>query len=165
VEGKAYFDAVKCIGCGECVARCPEEAVKLNWETEIPDFTERMVEYAYGLWLTHKEKMGYINFVIDVTPECDCFDISQRTIVSDIGILASRDPVALDKACYDLVNNNIGKKDSILKVGHQSGENKFKGLHKETRGDLQFSYAEQLGMGTTEYELIDLSKKPKTQSI
>ena len=164
IEGKAYFDSVKCIGCGECVARCPEEAVKLNWETEIPDFTERMVEYAYGLWVIHKEKMGYINFVIDVTPECDCFDISQRTIVSDIGILASRDPVALDKACYDLVNDNIGKKDSILKVGHQPGEDKFTGLHKETRGDLQFSYAEQLGMGSTEYELINLSKKPKTQS-
>ena len=159
VEGKAEFDAELCIGCGECVGRCPEEAIQLNWETEIPDFTERMVEYAYGIWKSHKNKIGFINFVLNVTPECDCFDISQRTIVNDVGILASNDPVALDKACLDLVNQQQGKQNSLLKNHHEIGKDKFTGMHKETRPDLQISYAESIGLGSSEYELIDLSSK------
>lgn len=161
IDEKAQFDSTLCIGCGECVGRCPQEAIQFNWETEIPDFTERMVEYAYGVWKIHKNKIGFINFVLNVTPECDCFDISQRIIVNDIGILASNDPVALDKACYDLVNKSIGREDSILKCNHQAGENKFLGIHKETRPDLQLTYAEDLGMGVQDYNLIDLSSKPE----
>ncbi len=161
IDNQAVFDAKKCIGCGECVGRCPHEAIQLNWETEIPEFTERMMEYAYGIWKIHQDKIGFINFVTNVTPECDCFDISQRTIVNDVGILASHDPVALDQACFDMVNKQIGKKDSILKTGHNAGENKFLGVHTETRPDIQISYAEELGIGTADYNLIDLSSKPE----
>ena len=97
---------------------------------------------------------------MNVTPECDCFDISQRTIVHDIGILASIDPVALDKACYDLVNKAHGIRNSNLKSGFEPNENKFNGIHPDTKCEIQFSYAEELGMGTTDYELVDLSSEP-----
>lgn len=160
VDGKAKFDPKKCIGCGECVGRCPEDAIQLNWETEVPEFTERLVEYAYGVWKSHKDKIGFINFVMNVTPECDCFDISQRTIINDVGILASKDPVALDKACLDLINKQVGKQDSLLKSNYGPGEDKFLGVHKDTRPDIQISYAESLGMGSSNYNLIDLSSKP-----
>ncbi|MHA1602112.1 MAG: DUF362 domain-containing protein [Promethearchaeota archaeon] len=159
VNEKSTIDSSMCIGCGECIAHCPEEALSLNWETEIPEFTERMVEYTYGLWKKHQGKIGFINFVINVTPECDCFGVSEPTIVRDIGILASIDPVALDKACYDLVNKQTGFSDSRLKNHHSPGEDKFTGLHESTRGDIQLSYGEELGIGNQDYNLIDLSEK------
>jgi hypothetical protein len=156
MDGKSIIDLSNCIGCGECFSHCPDEAIKLDWETEIPEFNERMVEYAYGVWKQHKNKIGFINFVINVTPECDCFNFSQRTIVRDVGILASKDPVALDKACYDLVNQQPGLHDSLLETNFEPGEDKFKGLKKTTMGELQLSYGEEIGLGTQNYELIKL---------
>ena len=156
VDGKSIIDLSNCIGCGECFSHCPDEAIELDWETEIPEFNERMVEYAYGVWKKHQHKIGFINFVINVTPECDCFNYSQRTIVRDIGMLASKDPVALDKACYDLVNQQPGLHDSNLKANFEPGQDKFKGLKDTTMGELQLSYGEEIGLGTQDYELIHL---------
>jgi len=156
VDGKSIIELSNCIGCGECFSHCPDEAIELDWETEIPEFNERMVEYAYGVWKKHQHKIGFINFVINVTPECDCFNYSQRTIVRDIGMLASKDPVALDKACYDLVNQQPGLHDSNLKANFEPGQDKFKGLKDTTMGELQLSYGEEIGLGTQDYELIHL---------
>lgn len=156
VEGKSQVDEEKCLGCGDCIRYCPEDALEFNWEAELPGFTERLVEYAYGFWKTHQKKIGFINFVLNVTPECDCYSLSERTIVKDIGILASIDPIALDKACYDLVNNSEGHHDSRMKTNHEKGLDKFTGVHEETRGDIQFSYGQKLGMGTPDYELIEI---------
>ena len=65
--------------------------------------------------------MGYINFLIDITPDCDCVPWSDAALVPDIGILASRDPVALDKASYDLINQQIGFKNSMLHRNYEKG--------------------------------------------
>ncbi len=69
---------------------CPSRAIDIDWETEIPDFMERMVEYAYGAVKTKQGKAGYINFLIRITPDCDCFPFSDTPIVPDIGFFASR---------------------------------------------------------------------------
>ncbi|RLI62399.1 MAG: 4Fe-4S ferredoxin, partial [Promethearchaeia archaeon] len=151
VEGKYTVDKDACVGCGDCIRYCPEGALAFNWESDIAEFTERLIEYAYGVWKIHQKKMGFINFVINITPECDCYNLSEIPIVKDIGILASTDPVALDKACYDLVNKQQGSQDSRMESNYNPGEDKFLGVHKETRGDIQFSYSEKLGMGTTSY--------------
>ncbi len=156
VGGKSQVDENLCLGCGDCLRYCPEDALEFNWESGIPEFTERMVEYAYGFWKTHQNHMGFINFVIDITPECDCFSLSETTIVPDIGILASTDPIALDQACYDLVNKQQGNPHSRMESNHAPGKDKFTGVHKETRGDIQLSYGEQLGIGTTKYELVKI---------
>jgi len=55
-----------------------------------------------------KRRTGYMNFLIRITPDCDCFPFSDTPIVPDIGILASRDPVAIDAASFDLVNRQQG---------------------------------------------------------
>ena len=55
-----------------------------------------------------------MNFLIRITPDCDCFPFSDTPIVPDIGILASRDPVAIDAASFDLVNGQQGFADSLL---------------------------------------------------
>ncbi|MDD1701241.1 MAG: DUF362 domain-containing protein [Methanoregula sp.] len=143
-----------CIGCFECMHVCPEHAIDIDWETEIPVFMERMVEYAYGAVKGKENKVGYINFLIRITPDCDCFPFSDTPIVPDIGILASKDPVAIDAASFDLVNQQTGFTESLLAAHHHKGEDKFKGVHAQTDGFRQVKYAEEIGMGNSMYDLI-----------
>ena len=150
-DRKSRINIAKCIGCGECITVCPPK-----WKTEIDPFVERLAEYAYGAVNNKKGKVGYINFIMNVTPYCDCVPWSDAPIVPDIGILASNDPVAIDKACYDLVNEQIGFKNSMLKCNHESGADKFKGVWSNLNGYRQISYGEEIGLGSSDYELIRL---------
>ena len=135
---------------------CPEHAIDIDWETEIPVFMERMAEYAYGAVKEKKGRVGYMNFLIRITPDCDCFPFSDTPIVPDIGILASKDPVAIDAASFDLVNQQTGFTDSLLTAHHGRGQDKFKGVHAQTDGFHQVTYAEEIGMGTRTYDLIPI---------
>jgi hypothetical protein len=153
---KLAIDRERCIGCFECMHACPEHAIDIDWETEIPQFTERMVEYAYGAVQGKEKKAGFMNFLIRITPDCDCFPFSDAPIVPDIGILASTDPVAIDAASFDLVNQQQGFSDSLLNGHLHKGEDKFKGVHARTDGYLQLRYAEEIGMGSRSYDLIKL---------
>lgn len=156
-EETSYIDHDLCIGCGECVITCPTEAIKIQWESTSQDVEERMVEYAYGVIKDKGEKNGYINFVMNVTPDCDCASWSDHPIVDDIGILASKDPVALEQASYDLVNQQQGRENCALKDSFNPGENKFKGVHPDTDGGIrQIEYAAELGLGSREYDLIEI---------
>ncbi len=152
----ASIDKQTCVGCGECLTVCQPKAVTLDFKTETKPFNERMVEYAYGAVLKKKGRVGYINFVMNITPDCDCVPWSDAPLVPDVGILASLDPVALDQACYDLVNKQEGFRHSHLKSNHAAGCDKFKGVWDYTVGDVQMSYAESIGLGTTKYELKEV---------
>ena len=151
---RSVIDRDLCIGCFDCMHVCPEQAIDIDWETEIPVFIERMVEHAYGAVKAKQGKTGYMNFLIRITPDCDCFPFSDTPIVPDIGILASRDPVAIDAASYDLVNQQTGFTDSLLIAHHHKGGDKFKGVHAQTDGYQQLKYAEEIGMGSCAYDLI-----------
>jgi uncharacterized protein len=151
---RSLIDRDLCIGCFECMHICPEHAIDIDWETEIPVFMERMVEYAYGAVKAKQGKVGYMNFLIRITPDCDCFPFSDTPIVPDIGILASKDPVAIDAASYDLVNQQTGFTDSLLTAHHHKGGDKFRGVHAQTDGYRQLKYAEEIGMGYSSYDLI-----------
>jgi len=153
-NGNAVIELDLCIGCFECMHACPEHAIDINWETDIPVFMERMVEYACGAVKGKEGKTGYMNFLIRITPDCDCFPFSDAPIVPDIGILASRDPVAIDAASFDLVNRQQGYPDSLLTAHHHKGEDKFTGVHPQTDGFRQILYAEKIGMGNRTYDLI-----------
>jgi uncharacterized Fe-S center protein len=145
-----------CIGCGECISICPARAINPQWDTEIPVFIERMTEYAYGAVKNKGENVGYINVLMDITPLCDCYGFSGAYIVPDIGILASRDPVAIDAASYDLVNEQYGNCSSNLKYNLEKGGDKFKGLYSNIDATRQFIYGEEIGLGCKEYELIKI---------
>jgi uncharacterized Fe-S center protein len=156
VKKKSAINRNKCIGCFECMHVCQSRAIDIDWETDIPVFLERMAEYAYGAVEGKAAKTGFMNFLIRITPDCDCFPFSDAPIVPDIGILASKDPVAIDAASFDLVNEQVGFADSLLKAHHSAGEDKFKGVHPNTDGYRQLRYAERLGMGSTSYNLIKI---------
>jgi Uncharacterized Fe-S center protein len=155
-KAKACIDPHICIGCGECMTVCPTKAISLNWETELEPFIERMVEYAVGAVQGKERKVGYINFLTNITPDCDCVPWSDAPIVPDIGIAASLDPVALDQACFDLVNQQTGCGDSQLKAGHTAGEDKFKGVWPYTISRHQLDYAEKIGLGSRTYKLVEI---------
>lgn len=155
-DKKAVIDPEVCIGCGECITVCPKRAIEVQWKTDANIFVEKMAEYAYGATQNKKGKVAYFNFVMNVTPLCDCVPWSGIPIVNDIGILASFDPVALDQASLDLIDAQLGNPQSQLKCNHEPGKDKFGGLHKDTNGRRVLEYAEEMGMGSRTYELIKI---------
>jgi uncharacterized Fe-S center protein len=154
--GKAFIDHNICIGCGECISVCPVRAISPNWESDIRSFLERMAEHAYGAILNKRGKVGFMNFLINVVPDCDCTPWSDTPIVPDIGILASMDPVAIDAASLDLVNQMPGSSSSLLIRNFAPGEDKFTGIRDREKIEHrhQLVYGEEIGLGSMDYELV-----------
>jgi hypothetical protein len=150
---KAFIMADKCWGCGECIVSCQFGAIRPNWKTRPQDSQEKMAEYALGAVQNKAGKIIFINFVMDISPECDCISHNDFPIVQDIGILASTDPVALDKACADLVNSMPAMPGSIID-GLKAGEDKFRAVHPDIDWEPQLLHAAKIGLGSMEYELI-----------
>lgn len=140
VSGKAFINSKLCVGCCECIAACKLDAVQINWREDANVFAERMAEYAGGILSCSKRKL-FINFAVDVTKECDCIAGDDPRIVSDLGICASGDILALDKACYDML---INKRDIFSRGGRIEAHTHL------------FKYAKQLGLGNISYELVEL---------
>ena len=115
-----------------------------------------MVEHACGATQKKKGKALHLNFLTQISPACDCYGFSDAPIVNDIGILSSEDPVAIDQASVDLVNGETGNRSSKLPGAWEPGENKFRAIYPEVDWNVQLAYAEEIGMGTREYELIKI---------
>jgi uncharacterized Fe-S center protein len=159
IEGKrqvAFIDPKRCIGCGECILTCPNGTIQIRWNESIPIFQKKMVEYAYGAVQKKKGKTLYLSFLTQISPACDCYGFSDTPIVGDIGILSSEDPVAIDQASVDLVDKEEGNRSSKLTSAWESGGNKFRAIYPEVDWNIQLSYAEKIGLGTREYELIKI---------
>jgi len=151
---RAAIDKTRCIGCYECVTVCRQGAIGVDAAGEYADFTERMMEYAFGAVQGKAGRVVYLNFLMAVTTQCDCAAWSEPALVPDLGILASADPVAIDTASFDLVNAAPSLIHLDGHEGHSRGYDKFAALRPQTRGRHQIDYAEAIGLGTTTYELI-----------
>lgn len=150
----AAIDAEACIGCAECITVCPQDAIKINWNDDTRLFQEKMIEYAAGLQRAKQGKILHVNFLMQISPACDCYGHADRAIVPDIGILASTDPVALDQASADMVNAQPGCPGSALARNTAAGKDKFAGLYPEVDWGHQLDYARNLGVGQREYTLV-----------
>jgi len=161
LEGKAVIDYEKCVGCGDCVAICRRGAVRMPWGTS--EYGERMLKRAaeavYGVLKTfEKDKVLYVNLLVEITRLCDCATSLEPPVSMDIGMLASYDPVAIDQASLDLVNNTPGyylKNDGNLER-IEVGVDKVKLLHPEVKYWVLLEEAERLGIGKREYKLIKI---------
>lgn len=157
IEDTAIIDKKKCIGCGSCIAVCTEGAIRIKWDIELEIFQERLAEYCYAVNLLKNERIFYINFLVNITPNCDCFPKSDTPIVPDIGVLASGDPVAIDQASCDLVNSSIGIENSKLQKAYRRGEDKFRDLYPQIDWEYGLKYAESIGLGSTKYTLEEIT--------
>jgi hypothetical protein len=154
IDKHARIDARKCIGCGSCIVVCPEHAVRNAWDSGPEKMQEKMVEHMAGFNKLHPGKLAFLNYIINVSPACDCYGRTDPYIVSDIGICASRDPVAVDAASNDLVINAPGIKGTALKKALKPGSDKFRDIYPEVDWSVQLRYAEELGLGSRNYRLV-----------
>lgn len=129
--GKAYIH-----GAGN-----PEEL----WTANPDKFLESMADSAESVVDFFKGNIVYINIMCDMSVDCDCCAIAEDPCMSDIGILASTDPIAIDQACIDFVYNSKdeGRDHLIERIESRNGVHTIEAAAK-------------LGYGSREYELIDI---------
>ena len=156
IEGKAQIDPAACVGCSRCITACQRKAINIQWNESAALVMRKMAEYAKGALHGKKGKTLFLNFITQVSPACDCYGHADAPIVNDIGICASTDPVALDQACADLVNNARGNQDTALASGHEPGGDKFRGVHPDIDWEVQLEHAEKIGVGSRKYELVKI---------
>ena len=157
LEGEsAVLDSLVCTGCAECIAACPVHAIKIKWDATARDLQERMIEYMYAIVKQKERKVGYMNFLTHITPGCDCMPFSDAPIVPDIGILASLDPIAIDQASIDMVNQSVGFDNTALRENFGKGEDKARAIYPEIDWEIQLQSGEKLGMGKRNYRLIPI---------
>lgn len=133
-----------CIGCGECIAACQEGAIAFDWSVAGPQLSERIVEHALAVVQAKPDRIGYVTVAQLITKNCDCLGVAEEPLVADIGVLASRDPLALDQAAHDLFTAAAGQTLESLS-------------YPQNDGTHQLAYAEQLGLGSRTYELVTVS--------
>ena len=109
------------------------------------DFKEFMADCAFSIMNKFKGKMAFINVMKNISVDCDCDGNAKPPCMKDIGILASLDPVAVDKACLDLIynSNDPGKDELIKRI-----ESKY--------GPHIIECSVKLGTGSSDYELINV---------
>jgi uncharacterized Fe-S center protein len=153
---KAAIDGHRCIGCGECTVICPQGAIEIQWDEEQGTFQKKMVEHAYGALKGKEGKAVFLNFLMQISPACDCYSHNDAPIVKDIGILASTDPVAIDTACVDLVNAEESIPGTAIKKPLKKGEDKFRAIYPQIEWNVQLDHGQKLGMGERKYSLVKI---------
>lgn len=108
-------------------------------------FLESMADAASSVVNYFKDNILFINVMCNLSVDCDCCAVAEDQCMKDIGILASTDPIAIDKACIDLVYNSKdpGRDHFVARVERQNGTHTI-------------DAANELGFGTKEYELINV---------
>lgn len=141
------------IGCGSSAGKTLIHTAGVsNEQTKLFDnlpeqdkFLEAMADAASSVIAHFKGNMAFINVMKNISKDCDCDGNASAPCMKDIGILASLDPVAIDQACLDLVYNSEDPGKDIL-------INRIESLH----GVHTIEAAAELGIGTREYELINV---------
>lgn len=171
------FNNSDCDGCGKCIESCPTDAIKLVNETVEREVSEciscgtclfrcplhcwvwpagskeklqvYMAHVASAVLSEYKGRIGFVNFVQDVVPHCDCAAPSGQPVVQDVGIVFSFDPVAVDKASLDLVD-----RAPIIPGSTSVTPPDVLGKMHQTDSLVQLVTAEKLGVGTLKYEMV-----------
>lgn len=178
IDKQLGWDAEKCELCGDCVDICDHDSLSMSDTIEIDHFKchkcRRCVEVCKNHALTlpisedefqmalaeaakavlgtfEKDKVLYINFIMEVMPHCDCHPHSDVPVINDQGILISNDIVAIDKASLDMIENAPRLPDSRAE-NLESGTGLFMGL---TGRDpyVHVNHAAKMGLGGKDYEL------------
>ena len=137
-SGKAYIHtAGKTTDANKLCDNLPEQ----------DKFIEAMADAASVVHNKFKGNITYINVMKNMSVDCDCCAVAEDPCMKDIGVLASLDPVAIDKACIDLVYNSTdpGRDHLVERIDSRHGTHILEA-------------ANRLNFGTTNYELINIDK-------
>ena len=154
VDRKSSIDQNKCVGCGRCIGVCPTDAVRAAEDESNDILNCKIAEYSKAV--VSGRPQFHISLVIDVSPYCDCHAENDVPIVPDVGMFASFDPVALDQACADAVNQQPVMPGSHLAEMPQEHHDHFTDSSPATNWKSCLEHAEKIGLGTREYELIKI---------
>lgn len=115
------------------------------WTSDHDSFLESMADAASSVVKYFGKNAVYVNVMKNMSVDCDCCAVAEDPCMKDIGILVSLDPVAIDKACLDLVyaSDDPGRDHLIERI-------------ESRNGILTVDAAEKLGIGSKEYELIEI---------
>lgn len=188
ISGKIKISANKCRGCKRCIAQCANNALTYNQETKkmivntdncvgcgrciaacnfdaiySPDYhapkllNYKMAEYTKAV--IDGRPHFHISLVLDISPNCDCHPENDAPILPNIGMFASKDPLALDQACVDACLAATPMPGSQLydRMHHpdfHDHHDHFKNSNPETEWKSCLEHAEKIGIGTRTYELI-----------
>ncbi|MFW9966508.1 MAG: DUF362 domain-containing protein [Candidatus Thorarchaeota archaeon] len=152
VSDELRIDMDLCVTCGHCASVCRStnsNTIVMPWSGK--DMAQRIVENSLGVAKSiGPEKFYYFNLAIDISDHCDCICVGAPLLMHDLGILGSTDPVAIDHATLEVMKN--------ASLNPQSGgRSEFESL--VNRSELIFSHGERIGLGSTIYELIRLTRK------
>lgn len=158
-NGKAVINQDICKGCGRCIGACVFDAIEnQNWNAnEI--LGRKMAEYSQAV--CDGRPTFHISLVRDISPNCDCHGENDAPILPDVGIFASFDPVALDQACVDACLHatpmpNSQLSDNLADPHWHHHHDNFLDSNPNVRWKETLEYAEKIGLGTREYELIQM---------
>ena len=158
-NGKAVINQDICKGCGRCIGACAFDAIEnQNWDAnEI--LGRKMAEYSQAV--CDGRPTFHISLVRDISPNCDCHGENDAPILPDVGIFASFDPVALDQACVDACLHatpmpNSQLSDNLADPHWHHHHDNFLDSNPNVRWKETLEHAEKIGVGTREYELIQM---------
>ena len=158
-NGKAVINQDICKGCGRCIGACAFDAIEnQNWNAnEI--LGRKMAEYSQAV--CDGRPTFHISLVRDISPNCDCHGENDAPILPDVGIFASFDPVALDQACVDACLHatpmpNSQLSDNLADPHWHHHHDNFLDSNPNVRLKETLEHAEKIGLGTREYELIQM---------
>jgi len=145
--GRAFIDHEKCTGCGECMNVCFMAGISAEDAEGIPRFQQKLAASAVAARDTlidgKSGRAGYFNLLVRLDRHAGGAKARGRKRLGDVGVLASRDPVALDQATWDLV---VSRMDGPL--------SSWSGFQQDPGTLLE--HAEHLGLGTREYRLVQV---------
>jgi len=128
LEAEPIYDLKTCIGCSQCIALCPQMALKIIWGTDVKIFQERLVETAAALWKEIGGRSLVINALLKITAECDCMEGKHQVIATDYGFVSGNHPLTVDEV-------------SLRQVGAES----FDRAHPGLPWQRQFEFAREIG--------------------
>ena len=159
---KMHVDENHCVGCGRCLGACNFDAIDFVQDQALSILNAKMAEYTKAV-ISGRDSF-HISLIVDVSPYCDCHPENDAPILPDLGMFASKDPLALDQACVDaclaaepLPNSVLG--DHLHEEGfhqhhHHHHRDHFKNTTPESEWETQLIHGEKIGLGSRQYELI-----------
>lgn len=156
MNGFPEIDMERCIGCAACALLCCRSGALRVSVKQRKRFQLRLADAAACvLGCFERGKYAFFNFLLDVTLRCDCSLLTDVPLVKNIGILASRDPVAVDNASIDLIDSEEGMENSEAER-MLPGEHKFRKIFG-IDPKVQMRCLSKLGFGKMRYELKSLN--------